>query len=283
MLLSTLKEIVAKKKEQNIPDFVINNFLKEYLQYPVLAYIYSHKKYKNLIFIGGSCLRVCYNLPRLSEDLDFDYFKKDFAKIDLEIFANDLKKYFKNNYLIDVNIKTQASIRIYLKFPILKNLGLASNISESDFLYVKIEISKSNFVKPETNLIPISKFGYNFIAKNYTLEYLMTGKINAILNRVWFKGSSNEINVKGRDFYDLYWYLQNKISPNWAELEKTAGIKTQAEFVKVIKEKIEKNVSAKKLAYDLKNFFENQEFVNNFCENYKNIVYKNLEAAFNQK
>ena len=278
MLLSILKEIVAKKKEQNIPGFVINNFLKEYLQYPVLAYIYSHKQYKNLIFIGGSCLRICHNLPRLSEDLDFDYFKKDFAKIDLVVFANDLKKYFKNNYLINIDIKVQGDIRIYLKFPILKELGLASNISESDFLYVKIEISKSSFIKPKIDLIPISQFGYNFIARSYTLEYLMTGKINAIFNRVWFKGNSNEIDIKGRDFYDLYWYLQNKINPSWVELEKTAGIKTQAEFVKIIKEKIEKNVSAKKLAYDLRNFFENQEFVNNFCKNYKDIIFKNLDT-----
>ena len=278
MLLSTLKEIVARKKEQNIPGFVISNFLKEYLQYPVLAYIYSHENYKNLIFMGGSCLRICYDLPRLSEDLDFDYLEKDFAEIDLAAFANDFKKYFKDNYLINIDVKVQANIRIYLKFPILKELELASNISESNFLYVKIEISKSNFIKPEIDLTPISRFGYNFIVKNYTLEYLMTGKISAILNRAWFKGDANEIDIKGRDFYDLYWYLQNKINPSWAELEKIAGIKTQVEFVKTIKEKIDKNVTAKKLAYDLKNFFENQEFVNNFCENYKDIIYKNLES-----
>jgi hypothetical protein len=32
----------------------------------------------------------------------------------------------------------------------------------------------------------------------------MTGKISAILDRSCFKGDDNEIDIKGRDYYDLY-------------------------------------------------------------------------------
>ncbi len=276
MLVNVLKEIVREKQDAGVPNFVIINFLKDYLQYPVLSYIYSSKKNKNFIFTGGSCLRICYGLPRLSEDLDFDLLSKDFRKLDLELFSKDLADYFKKNYLLELKLRIQSDKRVYLKFPILKELGLSKNISESDFLYVKVELSETDYAKPEIEISPISKFGYNFVARNYSLPYLMTGKIRALLNRTWFKGDENEINIKGRDFYDLFWYLQNNIQPVWSELEKFEGIKNMAELKNKLTVKIDKNITAQKLAYDLKNFFIDQYFIDDFCGNYKKIIQKYL-------
>lgn len=279
MIINTLQKITIEKKQQNIPDFIIKNFLKEYLQYPVLSFIYNHKDYKKLIFNGGSCLHICYGLPRLSEDLDFDYLDKDFKNLDLNILASELGFYFKNQLLLEPKIKLQSDMRIYLKFPILKQLNLApNNHAESDFLYVKLEIAKSPFNKPNFSLNPISEYEYNFVIKSYNLEYLMTGKTQALLKRLWFKGDENEIDIKGRDFYDLFWYLKKKTEPNWPELEKSLQIKNKDDFKRIIKNKIEKNVNTEKLAYDLKNFFADQSFVNDFCKNYKKIIFPLLES-----
>lgn len=276
MLVDVLKEIVREKQRANVPNFVIVNFLKEYLQYPVLNFIYSNKKYRNFIFTGGSCLRVCFDLPRLSEDLDFDLLPKDFKKLNLESLAHDLIDHFKDNHLLSIVPKIQSDKRLYLKFPILGELGLARNISESDFLYVKIELSQSDYAKPGIEINPISKFGYNFVVRNYSQEYLMTGKVRALLNRTWFKGADNEINIKGRDFYDLFWYLQNNIQPAWNELRKFEGINDMAELKKKLNVKINKNITAQKLSYDLKNFFVDQDFINDFCKNYEKIMKKYL-------
>lgn len=46
------------------------NLVKEYLQVLILSFLYSHEDYRNLVFYGGSSLRHCYGLPRLSEDLE---------------------------------------------------------------------------------------------------------------------------------------------------------------------------------------------------------------------
>lgn len=276
MLIDILKEIVLEKQNAGIPNFVIVNFLKEYLQYPVLNYIYSNKNYKNFIFTGGSCLRICYDLPRLSEDLDFDLLPKDFNELNLDSLSGDLVAFFKANYLLDVVPKVQSDKRLYLKFPILKKLGLAKSIADSDFLYVKIELSKTDYGKPEVEINPISKFGYNFIVRNYSRPYLMTGKIRALLNRTWFKGDENEINIKGRDFYDLFWYLQNGIQPVWGELKKFESINDMADLKKKLNLKINKNITAQKLSYDLKNFFIDQSFIDDFCDNYKEIIKKYL-------
>jgi len=276
MLKEILENIVKEKRQAGAPNFVIKNFLKEYLQYPVLAFIYNSQDYKNFIFTGGSCLRICFNSPRLSEDLDFDLKDADYKKFKISKLEKDFKGYFKEKFLIDIETKQQGNTRLYLKFSVLKELGLAAK-NESDLLYVKIEPSRGVFARPKTELQPISGFGFNFIVQRYGLEFLMTGKLNAILTRQWFRGGENEINIKGRDFYDLYWYLENKIKPDYKTLKKLINITDESQLKKQLKEKIAKNVTTRKLSYDLKNFFPNQNFVNDFCRNYKKIMEKFLK------
>ncbi len=276
MLKEILKNIVEEKRREGAPDFVIKNFLKEYLQYPVLDFIYNSKDYKKFIFTGGSCLRICFGAPRLSEDLDFDLKANDYKKFNIDKLAEDLKDYFKQKFLINSGIKIQSDKRVYIKFPVLKELGLAEQ-GESDLLYVKVEPSRSVFIAPKIEFQPISRFGFNFVAKRYSLEFLMAGKINAIFNRRWFKGAANEINIKGRDFYDLFWYLENNIRPDYKNLKKISGIANEAQLKKGLKAIIDKNVTARKLSYDLKNFFPNQNFVNDFCKNYKKTMERLLK------
>ncbi len=115
MLKQIMKNLTAEKKMAGVPDFVIRNFLKEYLQYPVLQFIYNNPNYKQLVFTGGSCLRICYDAPRLSEDLDFDLLSKDYQKLKLEKLAKDLERFFLKNYLLKIAVKCQGKTRIYLK------------------------------------------------------------------------------------------------------------------------------------------------------------------------
>lgn len=275
MLKEILKNLVAEKKRAGIADFVIVNFLKEALQFPVLSFIYNSKEYKNFIFTEGSCLRVCCGLPRLSEDLDFDLGSRDFRYLDLKKMGAELAAYFKKDFLVAPSYRAQGASRLYLKFPILKELGLAYG-KNSDFLYVKIEPGASQFKTPETELTPVSSYGFNFLIKNYNLKFLMTGKIIAILERRWFKGKDNDINIKGRDFYDLYWYLSKNIKPDFASLKEKFSIGNEAELKQALREKIKRAADGKKLAYDLKNFFSDQTFVADFCKNYQKIMEKYL-------
>ena len=220
-------------------------------------------------------MRVCFNLPRLSEDLDFDYRKnKDRHKI-----LNYLEKYLaseiKNKYFFKLETKVQSDKRIYLKFPILHKLDLSSR-SESDKLFAKIETSDKLEPYAKFSLTPVSQFGFNFIVNHYDLPSLMSGKINAILNRLLFKGKKQEIDIKGRDFYDLYWFFENKIVPNWKMLEKSTGIKNMMQLKIILKERIKKGVTEVKLNYDLRNFIADNEFVSRFSKNYTRIMMKYL-------
>jgi hypothetical protein len=65
------KEILEDflREHQTVSDLFKRNLLKEYLQVLALSFIYSQRAYQSLIFYGGSCLRHCFEIERLSEEL----------------------------------------------------------------------------------------------------------------------------------------------------------------------------------------------------------------------
>lgn len=275
MLEQLLKPIIAEEKKKGTPKMVILNLLREYIQYLALNFIYNHKKFKKLVFKGGSCLRICFNLPRLSEDLDFDFDQKKLGPYFLKELTGYLKREIKDKYYSALEIKKQANKRIYLKFPFLYNLNLAQK-PESNKLYVKIETDNKIPPFATTDITPVSKFGFNFIAYHLDLPSLMAGKIHALLYRLWFKGKKQEVDIKGRDFYDLFWFFKNKVEPNWKMLNSACKIKNKQMLKKFLKERIKKTVTPKKLKYDLLNFIPDQEFVEIFSQNYQKIIEKYL-------
>lgn len=273
ILETILAHTVSEKRQQGISTPVITNFLKEQVLYLVLAIIYNHTQYKQMIFKGGSALRILFNLPRLSEDLDFDQKIIGFNPVDLEkAVAHELR----TKYFPPLETKIQSNKRIYLKFPILKNLGLAQS-EGSDKLYVKLEIDEHVVPFAGFELTPVSRFGVNFVARHYDLPTLMTGKIHALLYRIWLKGKQQEVDIKGRDFYDLYWFLSGGIKPNRKALKAITGIANEASLKKEIRKRIQTSVTPAKLAYDLNNFLPDGHFVTDFSQNYPKIIGKFLQ------
>ncbi|MFH1656936.1 MAG: nucleotidyl transferase AbiEii/AbiGii toxin family protein, partial [bacterium] len=239
MIETTLNNIVLEKKRQGLDNALIKNILKEAIQCYVLDFIYNSPYGKNLIFCGGSCLRFCFELNRLSEDLDFDIeWQKE---IDKEEFAGDILSYFQktlNFSKIEAKISGREK-KIYLKFPILYELGLAER-PESEKLYVKVEIQKNISKYYQTEFTPLAKFNLNFIIKNYTFETLMASKIIAVMRRTFKKGKGDKITFKGRDYYDLLWFFQQKIKPDPKRIQDVLGISSERELKKMLWEKAKK-------------------------------------------
>jgi len=244
------------------------NLLKNYLQILVLDFIYANRKYSQLIFYGGSCLAHCYNLPRLSEDLDFVDLKKE---IEIPKLAKDLEIHFKKNTDLEIKAVPQK-FRVYLKFPLLRELGLAGK-SESDLLFLKIEIFKEfDFCTDyKIDTIPLFKFNRTVFVKAFDLPTLMATKIRAVLMRKWEKTDKmgkTLATVKGRDYYDLLWYLEKGIMPNFGCLE---GIANKEELKEQLLSAIMK-VDARSIRIDLESLIDNPELAKNLSENIKEIL-----------
>lgn len=266
-----LRNLLLSSKAKN--NLFKRNLLKEYLQVIVLDYIYSHIEYSELIFYGGSCLSHCFGLPRLSEDLDFvDLYKK----INIKQLAKDIEKYFKHN--TDLNLKTSIQkFRIYLKFPLLKELNL-SKAGETDLLFLKIEIFKEfDFCSDyQIQIIPLMKFNKSILIKTFDLSTLMSTKIMAILHRKWEKmGKDGKVlvRVKGRDYFDLMWYLSKNITPNLSCIK---GIKTKEELKEKLKKLIE-NIDQRSVYIDLEQFIEDEKFIKNLSKNIKKILLTSID------
>lgn len=244
------------------------NLLKNYLQVLVLDFIYSDKKYSQLIFYGGSCLTHCYNLPRLSEDLDFVDLKK---KIEISRLAKDLKGYFEKNTDLEVKVVPQK-FRIYLKFPLLYELELAGK-SESDLLFLKVEIFKGfDFCKDyRAETFPLFKFNKTVLVKTFDLPTLMSTKIRAVLMRKWEKTDKKGkvlATVKGRDYFDLMWYLEKGITPNFGCIE---GVTNNEEFKVILLRAIER-IDPRSIRLDLESLIDNPGLVKNLSQDMKEIL-----------
>jgi predicted nucleotidyltransferase component of viral defense system len=269
MLLQEIKDFTGKLRAQGLGNDYIINCLKEFLQVRVLEFLYNNKKYnQKLIFTGGTCLRLCFNLPRLSEDLDFDYE----GILDVEELKLDLFRYFSNSLKIENfgSVIKGKNKKIYLKFPILKESSLA--YKESDILYLKIETELIKDVSYKTEISTINRDGLYFYLKRYSLPDLMSGKINAFLTRTFNTGKKNKIDFKGRDVFDLIWFIGQNINPNKDRLKMMPkGTKYEKyswlELLEEIKTRII-NIRKEHLILDLKNFIENQNVFNGFIENY---------------
>ena len=274
MLQQVLKSLVDQKKREGLSNNVIHNLLKEALQFYVLDFIYNSAYGRDLFFTGGSALRICHDLNRLSEDLDFD--AKQGQRINQEKIAADLIDHFKKR-LSFPNIEATISGRkkkIYLKFPIFHDLKVSQE-SESEKLYVKLEIMENISKYYQTEFIPVSKFDLNFVVQIYDLPTLMSSKIIAVLKRTFKKGKGDEITFKGRDYYDLLWFLQKGIIPNMKRLNDVLGTVDKKEIYQMLWGKV-KEINLAYLEEDIFAFFEDGRFIKNYCEHYKEMTKRHL-------
>lgn len=248
------------------------NLIKEYLQILVLQFICAHSKYGQLVFYGGSCLAHVFGLNRLSEDMDFVDLKKS---VKLDNLAKDLNDFFIQK--TDLAVKTMVQkFRIYLKFPILKELAL-SQPHESDFLFIKVEVfSEFDFCKKyETQFIPLFKFNRSILIRTFDLSTLMATKLRAIIYRQWLKTSKKGeilVSVKGRDYFDLLWYLQKNIQPNFSCL---ADIGSREELKVKLLNTLDR-LDPKSIQLDLEMFIQDHSFVKNLSQHLREVLIREV-------
>jgi predicted nucleotidyltransferase component of viral defense system len=244
--------------------------LKQVLQAHVLDFVYNHPLYRRLNFYGGTCLHVVYSLNRLSEDLDFD----NTAGVDLSRLADDLAGLFRKSLgYAPAEVKSQQGengiLRVTIKLPVLNELGLSSHRNEA--LHLKVEVSHHKQVAVLQNT-PVFYLGRSFVPAHFSLETMMAGKMIACLERNFQRGREGAF-IKGRDYYDLLWFMQKGIRPLEEKLAgdgKTAY--TSRSAILALKDKIA-GISVADLAVDLLPMFESRVFIESWLESF----YANFE------
>lgn len=257
VIIDELKKILLDARNNPNNEYRMN-LLKEKLQIYVLNFIYT-SKYNDLIFTGGTALRKFYGLQRISEDLDFNYTNTDF---NFDQFQSDLTNYFIKkigfkNFSLKFNGKT-----ILIKFPVLREIGF-SGPNDSEILHLKLDFAVSD--KGQTVKKVYSGDGFSFIARCYDLDTMFLNKVDAYLNRVYKRGNLQKVNFKGRDAFDIYWFINEGIK---------IGLDRKLITKSLIKKIIDKSkkIKSNDLYFDLSNFFADQQFARQFCDNYQELL-----------
>lgn len=257
----------------------LRNLIKEELQNYVLNFVYNSHKYQKLIFTGGTCLRKVYGLNRLSEDLDFDYSDS----FDIEDFALDVKDYFfRQLQYSGISIKLANNKKsLFLKTALLSELNIYNN-KKPENLFLRCDFSKEVVGNYSLEQNIISAGQYQFFVNSYNLATLFANKVAAFLQRNFYKGKSQEIPCKGRDIYDLFWFLQlsaktsYNLKPNITRLKNLVKIEDTLEIKSMLKEKMEL-INPKIIYDDLLPLIESKEYIETFLKTYKTSVINQID------
>ncbi len=254
------------------------NALKEELQFYVLNFIYHHPEYSDWIMYGGSALRICHDLNRMSVDLDFEVDHKvtnDF----LDKLKEEMLAYFKNTYGVSSDFLTTSTTNnrgLTLKFHIGEDLSLAFHSKQ-----VHVKIYLNHFTAPKTVIErrPINRDQLSFVIKTYNMSSLMASKIAAIFLRGQRGVNKAIYEEKGRDVYDLLWYMEKKIVPDLDYLAaKDVKFADPKELFDKVTIKILNNKKTDtNLKQDLPPLFIDQAFIENWLKNWRESYLSYLE------
>jgi hypothetical protein len=238
--------------------------LREIMQEIALAGLYRAGFFEKAAFYGGTALRIFYGLDRFSEDLDFSLLAVE-PEFSLNKYQDAIVQEFKALGM-DVSIREKQKTNqtnidsAFLKSEtIWKELVLEGIIPQNGMeqvanVKIKIEVDREPPLGFETEDKLLLK-PFSFYVKCLTLPNLFAGKMHALLFRKWGE------NVKGRDWYDMEWYIRKGIplnlnhflirakdSGNWKK-----DAVTEAEFRELLAKKID-TVKMDYVINDIKRF-----------------------------
>lgn len=178
------------------------NVAREYLQARILGALQRAGAMTTLGFHGGTCLRFLFSLPRYSEDLDFalerepsTYYLRGYLRaIRAELSAE--------SYRIDLRIREHRTVHsAFVRFPgILHDIGLSSHPAAGLAVKIEVDTRPPAGATTDTSLVRRHETLRLF---HHDRASLLAGKLHAVLRRPY---------TKGRDLYDLIWYLSD---PEW--------------------------------------------------------------------
>lgn len=186
--------------------------LREILQQTALLGLARHQFFEHAAFYGGTALRILYGLDRYSEDLDFSLLRPDF-NFNFTPFLEGMRRELEAmGFRLEVSLREKNhDTGIWSAFLKANTFSLLLSIDEKSKtkgvhpeqkIQVKLEIDTD---PPPIALKLESKLVSNpvpFYVVTFGLSDLFAGKMHAVLCRAWQK------RVKGRDWYDLVWYIQ---------------------------------------------------------------------------
>jgi predicted nucleotidyltransferase component of viral defense system len=198
-----MKEFLSQQVNQIKDPLLKTNLTREYLQARTLQILQEQGAFLNWAFLGGTALRFLYSIPRYSEDLDFSLIDPAQPCLFEEILKKVKTRFESENYEVSIKVFREKTVRsAFIKFAgLLYEMGISPH--KSEVLSIKLEVDTN----PPPGAAMQTTLCRRFVTVNVTHHdkaSLLAGKLHACLTRQ---------NAKGRDWYDLLWYLADRTWP----------------------------------------------------------------------
>ncbi|MFI5140163.1 MAG: nucleotidyl transferase AbiEii/AbiGii toxin family protein [Sphingobacteriales bacterium] len=193
--------------------------LREIMQEIALAGLQRAGFFEKAAFYGGTALRIFYGLDRFSEDLDFSLLKVnpgfsldkyldaiivEFEASGMKVSVREKQKAVQNN-IESAFLKSET----IWKELVLEDIIPQNGLDQIANIKIKLEVDTRPPLGFNTEEKLLLK-PFSFYVKCFTIADLFAGKMHAMLFRKW------KNNVKGRDWYDMEWYIKKDIPLNLA-------------------------------------------------------------------
>lgn len=271
-----MKDWIESYKPQNEEEML--SAMREIMQEIALAGLSRTDFFEKAAFYGGTALRIFYGLDRFSEDLDFSLLENN-PRFSLEPYFDAIVKEFEAQGMSvsirekDKKIKSAVESAFLKSETIWKELVLEDVVKQ-----LGVKSNKSIKIKIEVDRIPPLRFQteeklmlrpFSFYVKCFTRSSLFAGKMHALLFRKW------KNRIKGRDWYDMEWYIRQGIPLNiehFLQRAKDTGdwtedMITSDQILELIRKKIN-SVSIENVKEDVVRFIQNDHVLDIWSTSY---------------
>lgn len=281
-----IKGWIAEYDPKNTEDVL--SALREIMQDVALAGLSRTNFFEKAAFYGGTALRIFYGLDRFSEDLDFSLLEADpdfslepyfeailteFESIGMKVSIREKEKKEKTN-IDSAFLKSETEWKELVLEDIVKQAGIKST---NRGIKIKIEVDRQPPLGFTTEMKLLTR-PFSFYVKCFDRPSLFAGKMHALLFRKW------KNRVKGRDWYDLEWYIKKGIPLDMHHFifrAKDTGDWNNKEMTKddvlgLLREKF-KTVSFDRVKEDVVPFIKNDAVLEIWGEQYFNDLVEKLK------
>lgn len=194
----SLEYLLEEAKNNGLPLLKRRAILREYLQVIILNSIYKHNLGRLMLFTGGTALRFFYNMPRFSEDLDFDTPGLDFQRF--KEILKDIERGLRGEGFSSSEISFERRNNLFIAELYFQDLMRLYEISDKRGLdlMIKIEVYRPTWgLQAEPGVL--SLYGYNFSSILLGKGNLLSEKLLCLFSR-----------KRGRDIYDTLFMLKKQ-------------------------------------------------------------------------
>lgn len=237
-------EEIKKQYPNDIHKFE-RSLLREYLQYLILEIIFNSNISPKISFLGGTCLRIVHGIKRFSEDLDFD--NKELSSKEFQSLAKTIQiELIKQGFEVETTTTKQKAIHCHIKF---SNILFENNLSniKSEKIDIQVDTFDQGY-EYESEIYVLNKF-------NVFKQIRITPKSIILSQKLWT--ITQRTRVKGRDFYDIIYLLQNT-QPDYNFLKLKLSVDSNEKVNEKLLKFIDK-VDLKKAMLDVKPFLINSQ------------------------